>query len=487
MNKIVHSLCSLHLAAALLLLTPRYIYSMDTSSLDLSLPEAVEAALENNLGLQLRKEDVAFSEGTVEEARSSFDPVFSADVGATETNSNPVTIATPTEERSASWNAQLQKRFSPGTEVDLSWKNGSLDTDSDIYLFDPVYNTGVTLGLKQPLLKGRGSAVQLADVNSAMSTLEASSYLVDSEAADLAAEVKSAYWQLVYAHQNLEVLQLGLKLAVTLRDDTAAKIDAGKLASIDIFQPESEVARREEDLISGERAISFSEANLKLLMNSQDWLAPFNPVSRPKTDPLTFDLMEVFDNAMKNRPDLKAATMQIKASEFQVSKAENNILPALDLVGLVGVGGTDDSYGNAFERSFDDSDTEWQLGLMFSRPIDNSLAKGRLRQAKAQNRKNKTNLELLKQEIKRSIRVTVRDAELALKAIEATSKTALATQKRLEAEQIKFDAGRATTLDVLIAQQDYSNALSAENLAKVVYAQTLAELDRIQGYITLAN
>ena len=98
---------------------------------------------------------------------------------------------------------------------------------------------------------------------------------------------------------------------------------------------------------------------------------------------------------------------------------------------------------------------------------------------------NKTSLELLKQQIRRTVRVTVRDVELALKSIGATRKTAVATQKRLEAEQIKFDAGRSTTLDVLIAQQDFARTLSAENRSKVIYAQTLAELDRIQGKIRI--
>ena len=103
----------------------------------------------------------------------------------------------------------------------------------------------------------------------------------------------------------------------------------------------------------------------------------------------------------------------------------------------------------------------------------------------AAHNKSKTSLELLKQEITRTVRVTVRDVELALKAIEATIKTSTATQKRLEAEQIKFEAGRSTTLDVLIAQQDYARALSTENRSKVVYAQSLSELDRIQGTITI--
>ncbi len=74
-----------------------------------------------------------------------------------------------------------------------------------------------------------------------------------------------------------------------------------------------------------------------------------------------------------------------------------------------------------------------------------------------------------------------------MKALEATRKTSLATRKRLEAEQVKFKSGRATTLDVLIAQDAYSQALSQENLTTTAYAKTLAELDRIQGLITLTS
>ena len=365
----------------------------------------------------------------------------------------------------------------------LNWNNGNLDTDSDIYFFDPVYSTDLTLDVRQPLLRGFGRETQLADLNSAKTQLEASSYLVDSDAADLAAEVKQAYWELVFAHQNLEVLELSLTLAQQLRDETAARIEAGKLADIDLYQPESEVAQREQYLITGEREIGFAEDNLKLLLNSEDWLIPFNPVDLPVTQPVYPEIRKVYEKAMANRPDLQAASLQIKALQYQLDKAENDRKPALDLLGSLGFGARAEDYSSALDDSVSDSDTRWQLALTFSRPLDNSLAEGQYRQALAAHNKSKTSLELLKLQITRTVRVTVRDVELALKAIEATRKTSIATRKRLEAEQIKFEAGRSTTLDVLIAQQDYARALSTENRSKVVYAQTLAELDRIQGTI----
>ena len=468
-----------------LTLLPGPGFGKDSEAINLDVSEAVETALRENLGLKLKQEDVAFAEGAARAAEGTFDALLSADMGAGETNSVPVSIIGAGEERSAGWNAGVQKRFSSGTEMDLSWNNSNLDTDSEIYLFDPVYNTGVMIGVSQPLLKGLGSEVQMADINSARSQLEARSFLVDSEAADLAATVKNGYWELVFAHQNLDVLQLALKLAERLRDDTSTRIKAGKLASIDLYQPESEVAQREQDLITGERAVGVAEDNLKFLMNSRNWLTPFKPVDLPETQPIEPDIAKVLENALTNRPDVKAASLQIQASEYQVTKSENEILPALNLIGSVGYGGAADSYSGALDNSFSDSDTRWQLGVTISRPFDNSLAEGQHRQALALRNKNRTSLELLKQQIRRTVRVTVRDIELALKAIDATRKTATATQKRLEAEQIKFDAGRSTTLDVLIAQQDYARALSNENRSKVIYSQSLAELDRIQGMITI--
>ena len=454
-------------------------------SIDLSLAEAVQTALLKNLGLRLTQEDVVSAEGAALAAEGKFDYQLTGEIGGGAKDEEPVTAIEGSEERTSGLNAGVEKRFSPGTEMGLNWNNGNLDTDSDIYFFDPVYSTELSLDLRQPLMKGFGRKSQLADLNSARAQLEAASFLVDNEAADLAAQVKQAYWELVFAHQNLEVLELSLTLAKQLRDETAAKIEAGKLAEIDLYQPESEVAQREQDLITGEREIGFAEDNLKLLMNSEDWLIPFNPLDLPATSPVYPDISQVYDKAMANRPDLQAASLQIKALQYQLDKADNDRKPAIDLLGSLGFGGRAEDYSTALDNSVSDGDTRWQLALTFSRPLDNSFAEGQYRQALAAHSKSKTSMEQLKLEITRTVRVTVRDVELALKAIEATGKTSVATQKRLEAEQIKFEAGRSTTLDVLIAQQDYARALSAENRSKVIYAQSLAELDRIQGTITI--
>ncbi|MEE4313794.1 MAG: TolC family protein, partial [Desulfofustis sp.] len=239
----------------------------DQREIRLTLSEAVETALLNNLGLRLKQQDVLEAEGAVQIAAGSFAPLLSAEAGAAGQKTTAVSPTTAEEERTTNWQVGVRRRFTPGTEIDLSLSNNTLDTDADLLLFDPVYRTGITIGITQPLLKDRGSETQLAESKAARSLLDARTFLVDDEAADLAARVKTAYWDLVLAYQNLDVLTLSLKLAETLRDETASRIEAGTLADIDIFQPESEVAVREQELISGQQAIGGAEDRLKLLIN----------------------------------------------------------------------------------------------------------------------------------------------------------------------------------------------------------------------------
>ena len=453
--------------------------------INLSLSLAVEQALANNLNLKLYKEDVRFAEGSSQRVEGKFDTLFTAEVGTESRELTPIYPGAAEEENTAFLSGGLQKTFITGTEVKLGWNTNRFENDMEELFFDPAYSSTLSAAVSQPLLRGWGTDVQTAEIQTAQKQLEASVYLVNSQAADLAALVKSGYWELVFALQDREVQELSLTLAKTLLEEIQVKIEAGKLAPIELYQPQSEVARREETLIAAERAIGVAEDNLKLLLNSDNWLIPLNPTDTPKTTPVSLNQEEILSNAVANRPDIKAADLNSEVAGIQSKIATDNTRPSLALAGSVGYGGTNDAYGRAIDQAFDEPDTQWQLGLNFSIPLQNSHAKGSLAQATVLHRKAKTSAKLLRLQVKKSIRTTVRDVNLAIKAMEATRKTSVATLKRLEAEQAKFDAGSATTLDVLIAQEAYSQALSQENRTSIIYVKSLAEIDRIQGAITM--
>ncbi len=458
----------------------------DVEKLDLR--SAIEQALINNLNLQLRREDVMFSEGTNLSAEGKFDVLIEAKANAQTQEKTPISIfGGATEEDTTVWNATASKLFTTGTSIGLGWNNNSYDSDSIGLLINPSYNTGLMLNLQQPLLRGFGQDIQTSALKSTQKQLEAAIFQVNSEAANLAASVKNAYWSLVFAWQDIKVQELSLKLARKLLQETEANINAGRLAEVEIYQPQSEVARREEQLISAERAIGTAEDELKLLLNNQKWQTTFQPTDQPATDPIILDLSSIQENAQRNRPDIKAADLLIEAARFEEKRAKNDMLPDLSLVGGVGIAGTADTYGNSLDNSLSNPDNLWQAGITFSMPLQNRIAKGNYRQARASLNRAKTNAELLRQQTRQTVRTTVRDVQLAIKALEATRKTSLATLKRLEAEQAKFASGRSTTLDVLTAQEAYSQALSQQILTSINYANSLAELDRIQGLITFSS
>ncbi|MBU1565714.1 MAG: TolC family protein [Proteobacteria bacterium] len=451
----------------------------------LSLAQAVKLALANNIGLQLQKDDVSSAEGVKEAAEGEFDIIAKGEGGAESQEKKPLIPGGSEEDKTAQWSVGVQKKYTTGTEVSLNWTNSRFASTPATTLVDPVYNSGLTLALRQPLLQGFGTDRQTATMRASEKNLAAATFLVSAEAANLAAKVKGAYWNLVYAWQDKSVKELSLKLARKLLDETEEKIRAGKLAPVDIYQPQSEIARREEGLISADRAIGLYEDELKLLLNSRDWNIPFIPADLPPTTQVTPDLKVIEDNALSKRPDLKAAELAIQAAKIQEEVALDNTRPALALVGLVGQGGTNDTYGDSLSDAVDTPETQWQAGLAFSMPLQNSGAKGLYRQAGAAHNKAKNSAQLLRLQVQQSVRTTVRDVQLAQKAMEATKKTTLATHKRLEAEQAKFDVGRATTFDVLTAQDAYSQTLSQEKASEVGYALALAELDRIQGQVGL--
>ena len=148
---------------------------------------------------------------------------------------------------------------------------------------------------------------------------------------------------------------------------------------------------------------------LKILLNSEKWLTSFQPTDQPATEPVILDLPTIIDNALKNRPDIKAADLLIEAAQFEEEKAKDDIRPDLSLVGDVGLTGTSDSYGDSLDNSLRNPDNLWQVGVTFSMPLENRGAKGNYQQARASHYRAKTNAELLRQQIRKSVRTTVRD------------------------------------------------------------------------------
>jgi outer membrane protein TolC len=460
---------------------------VNAEEIHLTVDEAVSLALENNLNLKLQKNEVAIGQGVELIEKGAFDSLFEAGVSSQEQRMTSLFTGSEEKEKGAIWNVSLKKKLTTGTEIGLIWENDLVDTDSTFVALDKLYSSAIGLSISQQLLRGNSRAVQTTGIRAAEKNTQAAMYQVEEQAANLAAQVKNAYWNLVFTRQDIEVKELSLKLARNLRDETCKKIESGVLAKVEIYQPDSEIARREELLIAAERDIANAEDNLKLLLNSQEWQIPINTEDVPEVNSVRPDLEEVLENVLKHRPDIKASDLLVESAELRKNKAKDNLKPSLALSGTAGMKGDGNNYSDSVDESFSDPKFSWQVGLTFQIPLGNRSSRGSLAAARAELLNAKYRNELLRQEVNRSAREAVRNVNLALKTIDATRKTSLASQKRLEAEQAKFEVGLATANDVLEFQDSYAQALISEKRALVDLAKAKAELDRVQGVVSFNN
>ncbi len=447
--------------------------------------------MENNLGLRLDRLQVQSAEGALEAKEGAFDAALEAGLSNSEDryeSSTDLLGRGMIKEENLDWNASLAKTFQTGTGLDLTWQNRRYDTNTVFTTLNPSYTSSISLNLTQQLLKGRGKEQQTRGIRAAQKGLKAAFYLVDDRAAELAAQVKKAYWELVFALQDIEVKRLSLRLAETLLEETSQKIEIGVLPPIEIHQPEAEVARREELLILSEKNIGNAEDALKLLMNMPDWSVPLIPIDTPNDRPsLSSDeepvIEVVLKKALENRRDIKAADLRVESARLIRAQASSALLPSLALVAGAGLNGLDDNFAGSVRDFSNESFYSWNIGLSFQVPFKNRIARGNYVSAGAEEEKARVEAESLRQSITRSVREAVRNVRLAIKTINATRKTSLASLKRLEAEQSKFAVGLSTANYVLEAQESYARALAGQKRALIDYAGALADLDRVQGLI----
>jgi len=450
----------------------------------LSVDEAVKTALKENLGLRLDNLQAESAEGARVVEEGAFDTAISASGSGAQNRQKQTTSVIGTDEKTVDWNAGVTKKFQTGTELGLNWTNQRFETDLTNFLFstiNPSYKSSLELSVQQPLWKGFGPEKQTYALQAAESDAAGAALLAGDKAAALAADVRRAYWELVFAVEDASVRELSLKLARSLSDETREKIQAGVLAPVEIHQPEAEVARREELLIQGQRNVGNSEDALKLLLNVSEWSVSIVPADRPEDSAPMPEMAAVLEKALSARQDMKAADEGVRAATLRRKLAEDIRNPGLALVGGVGLNGLGDDYGAALDDISGGSYYNWRVGLEFQMPIENRAARGGVIQAKAGEETARIQAESLRQEIIRQAREAVRNVHLATKAVDAAVKSSLAFEKRLEAEQAKFEVGLSTTNDVLQAQEEYALALVQQQRAMVDLAISRSDLDRVQG------
>jgi outer membrane protein len=453
--------------------------------LKIGIQEAILLAVENNQGLVVERMNAQIRRTLEQEELAVFDPVLGGEASNRRSLAERLGRAGSGTESSTvdalTGSISLAKLFPSGTAVDVT--AGASYTDSSLY--SDVFTSGrLGLTVTQALLRGLDIRANLARVDQARLETLISQYELRGFAEILVEQVESKFWDYALAKRQIEIYTDSLTLADKQMTEAEERIKIGDLAETELAAAQAEVALRRENLINARSNLAKERLDLLRLLNSSrsvDWdREVILEYDASPPDVRLDDVGQHVEVAMRMRPDLNQARLQIQQGDLEVVRTKNGLLPKMDMFIALGKTGYADTFGGALDNVWGDSyDVTW--GLAFEQAPMRRSARARYTRAVVGRRQLQEALENLSQMVQVDVRSAYIEVTRTREQISATAATRNFQEEKLRAETEKFRVGKSTSLLVGQAQRDFVAGQIAEIEAVANYLKALVALYRLEG------
>jgi outer membrane protein len=473
--------------------------------LELSLAQAIQFALQNNLDIERGRYDPQVAHTQTEQARAVFDPSVGLTTSLSQLKTLPQNKTVNIDQETGQTSVSITRPFSKDVSVAPSFKQ-QIVTGANYELrfittwnrsspavfgtttriVNPRYEDRLQLTFTQPLLKNFGIEVNTAVIRQAQNTEEIARQQLLQTVLNTVFAVQLGYWELVFRIEDLGVKREALDLARNFLAENKLRVELGTMAPIELVQSETQVKQREGDVITAEGAVHEAEDVLKQTLNIPEslgtWRIRLWPTDTPPFVPIVdISIQEKIEFALQHRPDVLQAQLTVASQEIARNAARNQRLPQLDLGGTASVS----SFGGDLTGATSDlGNTEgynWSFSLTFSYPLGNRAANNALQQQNLLLKQALIDQRKVQQTVSREIYQTVRNLETFSKSVEVRRAATVLARTQLEAEQEKFRLGLSTSFNVLQFQNQLTSARSDEIRALSDYNEALGRLDQVTG------
>ncbi|MBU2974982.1 TolC family protein [Zobellia sp. B3R18] len=435
-------------------------------------------AIEKNPSIQSNALQIEQAEANFQSQRSVFDYQLSSGYNFSK-NTYTLFDADPTrqyaagnlESNSSDFSIGLQKKFRTGLVADISTNYTNTSNNYTLNDFGEVVvpnlsdnTTSATLALTQPLLKGNGLKVTTAYEKSAELDIESANLNFELNSAYEVSQLAIAYWQYLSAYKSLEIYKNNENRVRDVLEMTQELVKADRKPESDLLQIQADLVDQERQTTEAEQNLYTSRVNLgrAVGISEEESVIIGDPTSDfPIISQSNYSeeqgTSQFIKQARLKRPDIKALQNTSKGLELQLSAAKNNMLPQLDLTGYYTYGGAAtggglEQYFNAFDNRQGRNNTVG-LGVTFSLPINNNLAKANLSISKIALADQKITYDNLLRNIDMNVSVAVNNLHNRVLVLEKSKKTLEYYQKVFENEQTKFQNGLTTLLNLILFQE----------------------------------
>ena len=474
---------------------------------ELTLDEATARALERNLDLAVERLNPLIQDANLERLYAAYRPTVTSQVGhlaRVQPPTSQLNGGVLVQNDTSTYNAGLTQALPwSGGDVSVLFNNNKQVTSATFSNFNPAFNTSFSATLSQPLLRdfwidGTRQQLKVTAINREISDIQLKGTL-----ATTVANVRNAYWELVFAVQAVDVAKGSLELADKLVQDNKARVEVGTMAPLDVVQSEAEAATRRQALAQAEATMRTAELSLKrLIVNGTDdplWRSTLTPIDRPEFRSEPLDVESAVRTALSSRTDLAQARKTLDSNDITMKFLRNQQLPALDVLanyGAAGLGGTQyirgglgssqvletipGGYGNAWRTLTGRDYPTWNFQVNFSYPLGGSAADAVYARSRVQRNQTAAQLKALELQVATDVTNAALQVESSLKSYEAATVARSLAETRLSAEQSRFEVGLSTNFFVVQAQRDLATAQNSELRALLNYRRSIVDFGRVQ-------
>jgi len=471
----------------------------------LTLAQCVAEALAKNFAVQLQTFAVDQARAGVIIAQSTYDPILGvnwqrtvnkspyvetqlvqntvagdATTGAAATTTTSV-ITTSPQSNDQTTNFSATQNLITGGQVVANYDLGRDQSIPASQFLDPAYLGTASLSVSQPLLAGAGTAYAKAAIQLAQLGEKISGLSFKSSVLSTIYNVQTAYYNVIFARQQYAVDQDAVKLAQQLLDENTVKRKTGVLTDLDVVQAQAGLASANTTLISAKQALDNNEDILLQAMGTTDFTMPVGPIELPAAETADFSFDFSYKLARDNGPNLAIVETTIEQYQLDALRAKINNRPQLGVTGGAGYLTARDSFYNAATKVWSGPGYDWQAGLSLSFPWGLRQNKALYRQAMDNVKAEQTTLDQSDQALTVQVRAAVRAIEANRQSVDSAIQNELLSQKQYELQKAKFDAGLATSYDVLQAQNQLESARVTRIQSEVNLRIAIAEVHFLEG------
>lgn len=460
------------------------------SRVALTIEEAIARTLANSPEISVVSFDPSIAGQDITRAASEFDVTAFGRLNFEQQDNPSNSIFQPGQSDDRTLESGVKQKGVTGAEWALSYALTRSWDDLSGRTLPTRYEPILAFQLKQPLLRDAGREVTLAGVDIAKLNYEIAMIGFRQKAEDTAAEVISAYWQLLEARRDAEIQKELLQRTV----ETLTKVQGRRqidATDVQIKQTEAFAKIREATLVEARKVIiDAQDALVRLMADSQlNTLDEFEiaPASEASMEARTLERTKLLETAVQTNPAIQQARVAVEIAEINIRVAENRDMPRLDLVASARTQALARSPEEAHDRLGTGDFVSYGVGISLEYPLGNRQRDAELLKRKLERRKAISTLQNVADQVAVLAKERIRRVETSFSQIQIQKDASEAARIHLrtleDSEAVRQQLTPEFLLVKLQAQEVLAETQRSEIRAIVEFNTALARLAQAMGTV----